>query len=280
MPMSPFPDDLPRRTERALNLLAAAGVTDVSADIWEGDFEPSTSHQIFGEWGLPKELEVELAGTVLYREVLGGGTLHELCMGVIRDWTRTLGQMEGTFRLDPYEGLTFTSDNHDPEEEDPKPILLHRYRTEIARDPAVWVEWATSDWAHHGFTDMTSWMVDSWVDEGGALSDILQGGMEPEYLNDQMPAFEMDEEATSAALEHTWAQEEAGKDVTFEECEVSPHALLIRMIEDREGRKTLEWLEGWRKTVPDLFPSLEGDLIRHTAASAAARARTPSPAPS
>ena len=280
MPMSPFPDDLNRRTERALNLLAAAGVTDVSADIWEGDFEPSTSHQIFGEWGLPKELEVELAGTVLYREVLGGGTLHELCMGVIRDWTRTWGQMEGTFRLDPYEGLTFTSDNYDPEEEDPKPILLHRYRSEISRDPAVWVEWATSDWAHHGFTDMTSWMVDSWVDEGGALSDILQGGMEPEYLNDQMPAFEMDEEATSAALEHTWAQEEAGKDVTFEECEVSPHALLIRMIEDREGRKTLEWLEGWRKTVPDLFPSLEGDLIRHTAACAVVRGRNPYPAPS
>jgi hypothetical protein len=88
---------------------------------------------------------MELAGNALYREILGGGTLHDLCLGVIRDWTRTCGQMEGTFRLDPYEGLSFTSDDCDPAEKDPKPILLHRYRSEIARDPAVWVEWATSD---------------------------------------------------------------------------------------------------------------------------------------
>lgn len=280
MPMSPFPDDLPRRTERALNLLAAAGVTDVSADIWEGDFEPSTSHQIFGEWGLPKELEVDLAGTVLHREVLGGGTLHELCMGVIRDWTRTWGEMEGTFRLDPYEGLTFTSDNCDPAEEDPKPILLHRFTSQIPRDPAVWVEWATSDWAHHGFTDMTRWMVETWTGAQGTLCEILESGMEPGYINDQMSAHEMDEPETLAALEHTWAQEEAGKDVTFEECEVSPHALLIRMIESRKGRRTLEWLDQWRKTAPDLFPSLEADLIRHTAARAAVRERNPSPSPS
>ena len=280
MPMSPFPEDLPRRTERALNLLAAAGVTDVSADIWEGDFEPSTSHQIFGEWGLPKELEVELSGTFLHREILGGGTLHELCMEVIRDWTRTWGEMEGTFRLDPYEGLTFTSDNHDPEEEDPKPILLHRFRSEIARDPAVWVEWATSDWAHHGFTDMTSWMVETWVDEEGCLSGVIQEGFPPGVINDQMPADEMDEKATRQAIEHLWAQEDAGNTVTFEERDVSPHALLLRMLERPSGRKVIQWLAGWERILPEEFPPVERGLVRHVAARASVLSRSASSSPS
>jgi hypothetical protein len=277
MPMTPFPDDLPRRTERALNLLASSGIRDFVADIWDGELDPSIVHLIAPEWGLPQILETELAGSLLYREVLGGGTLHDLCVGVIRDWAKAWGDVEGTYTLDPYEGLSFTADPDEEAEEDPNPIHLHQFTSKISRDPAVWVEWATSDWAHHGFTDMTSWMVDSWVDEGGALSAILQSGVEPGYLNDQMPAYEMDEEATSAALEHTWAQEDAGNEVTFEECEVSPHALLIRMIDDRSGRKTLEWLDGWRKTVPDLFPHLEGDLIRHAAVCAAVRSKTPSP---
>lgn len=278
MPMSLFPADLPRRTERALNLLAASGITDLAADIRDGFFDPSVEHMITPEWGLPKLLGADLAGTLLHWEVLGGGTLHDLCAGVIRDWSEARGGVQGTYLLDPYKGVTLTT--QDDGAEGPKPVPLHRFESRIGREPAVWVEWATTDWAHHGFTDMSSWMVETWQDEGGTLCEILQRGIEPGYINDQMSAHEMDEPETLAALEHTWAQEEAGKDVTFEECEVSPHALLIRMIESRKGRRTLEWLDQWRKTAPDLFPSLEGDLIRHTAASAAARARVPSSSPS
>lgn len=253
------------RTERALNLLAAAGLSSFFGNRFEGSANiPASDIQCLNsDWALGEGLPSDAAVPILNREALGGQTIHQICAEVIKDWMGHTGQ-DGLYLLDTCYGLAFVvRDAGIKNLEQIEP--LHLFTPRIDPKPALWIEWATSGWKHYGMVDMTDLACKSWIDHPYALRDVMNGDPMMAGLTDELPEKDADESAQRrAAFDYIDEREARGDFIDYFEAVICPQALIPKIAEEPGGRELIDWLDTWGETPSMAYPKLTSDILEQT----------------